>query len=156
METSRYIISDEEMLLIYNTTRSGKIYISDSTNLGETYTLDMLLDEPGDHCPRILVLNNRTLKSTDVTEVFAQAWLRRAHKANELEVDEHIDATDLEAGFPDYVKDSMAWSTWKEDLDMSRPIEGPDNVYTATHERRLLAYIDTLPRGASLAEETVR
>lgn len=153
MADSKYLISDEEMLLIYNTTRSGKIYISDSTNLGETYTLDMLLDEPGDHCPRILVLNNKTLKSTDVTEVFAQAWLRRAHKANELEVDQHIDATDLEAGFPDYVKDSMAWSAWKEDLDMSRPIEGPDTIYSATHKRRLLAYLDAgHPVGANLHE----
>lgn len=151
--TDRYIISDEEMLLIFNKTRSGKVYVGDSTNLGETYTVDMLLDEPGDHCQRILILNNRTLKSTDVTEVFAQAWLRRADEANELEIDEEISAEDLEAGFPDYVKHSMAWSAWKDDLEMSRPIEAPGNVYSATHERRLLAYIDAgHPVGANLHE----
>lgn len=152
MSDSKYLISDEEMLLIFNTTRSGKVYVGDSTNLGETYTVDMLLDEPCDHCPRILVLNNKTLKTTDVTEVFAQAWLQRADKKGELEVSEDIDATDLEAGFPDYVKDSLVWSSRKGDLEMAAPIEGPDSIYSATHERRLLAYIDAgrMVKGASI------
>lgn len=40
--------------------------------------------------------------------------------------------------------------------DFRKPAFMRSSVYTATHDRRLLAYIDTLPRGASLAEGEVR
>lgn len=40
--------------------------------------------------------------------------------------------------------------------DFRKPRYMRSSVYSATHERRLLAYIDTLPRGASLAEGEAR
>lgn len=135
--TDRYIISDDDILLMFNTTRSGEVYVSDSTGLGKTYTLDMLLDQPGDNCPRILILNTKTLKSSDVTEMFATAWLKRAHKADELDVDEDFTAEDLEAGFPDFVKNSRAWADWKSDIEADLPYLLPKG-----HAARVAAYVD--------------
>lgn len=120
-----WLISDEELLLIFNTTRSGDFYISDSTDLGKTYTLGDVLDEAGDHCPRILVLNTRTLKSSDVTEMFAAAWLRRADKKGALEIDAEISLEDLEAGFPDYVTNSRAWAIVRDDIEAEQSVNRP-------------------------------
>lgn len=138
----RYVLSDEEVLLMFGTTRSGIIYVRESTNLGKSYTVDMLLDEPGDHCPRVLVLNTKTLESTDATEIFAQAWLKRADEAGDLEVDSEITADDLEAGFPEYVKNSRAWALLKDDVEASAPVlPDPDRAYDERRDRQAMGWV---------------
>ncbi|PWE56799.1 hypothetical protein DEM27_10580 [Metarhizobium album] len=138
----RYILSDEEVLLMFGTTRSGIIYVSESTNPGKSYTVDMLLDEPGDHCPRILALNTKTLVTIDVTETFAKAWLERADEADELEVDREITVDDLEAGFPDYVKNSRAWALLKDDIEASAPVlPDPDRAYDERRDRQAMGWM---------------
>lgn len=140
--SERYLISDEEVLLMFNTTIAGVVYVGESTNLGNSYTVGMLLDEPGDHCPRILVLNTRTLKSTDATEIFAQAWLKRADEAGELDVDREITTDDLEAGFPEYVKNSRAWALMKDDIEASAPVfPDPDRAYDERRDHQAMGWM---------------
>jgi len=108
---NRNIISEEEALLMFDTTRFGNQYVGESTSLGKSYTIDMLLDEPGDSCFRILILNTKTLKSTDVTEWFASEWLKRADAQPEgIEIED-------EDRFPAYVRNSKAWARWRDDLE---------------------------------------
>lgn len=113
-------INEDETLLMFDTTRTGQSYVGESTTLGKRYTIDMLLDEPGDSCTRILILNTKTLRSSDVTEHFADAWLKR------LDTEEHGIELDDEVRFPAYVKTSRAWAVWRDDLEAERPIEDAD------------------------------
>jgi len=107
---NRKIITEDETLLMFDTTRFGNQYVGESTSFGKSYTVDMLLDEPGDSCFRILILNTKTLKSTDATEWFAQEWLKRADgQPDGIELDD-------EDRFPTYVRNSKAWALWRDDL----------------------------------------
>lgn len=128
MAHARNIIGRDEVLLMFGTTLSGQTYASYSTALGNEYTIDMLLDEPGDQCIRLIVLNTKTLRSSDVTELFARQWLRR------LDADQHgIDPED-EHRFPAYVRDSREWAVWRDDL------RAEAKVYSATREHGTLSH----------------
>ena len=122
--TRKPFINEDETLLMLDVTPEGLRYIGESTNLGNSYSLDMLMDEPCDKCFRMIVLNTKTLKSTDVTELFAAAWIERRDEEREIEADDEV-------GFPDYVRNSMAWARFKDDLEASAPLR-----ITADHARK--------------------
>lgn len=134
------LITTDDIVLFFNTTRAGDVYVNDSTSLGKTYTVDMLLDEPGDSCPRIVILNTKTLISSDVTEIFAQAWLKRADAADELEVDENYSIEDLERSFPIFVRNSRDWAVRKDDIEAMAPVfPDTDRAFVERRELRLIA-----------------
>lgn len=134
------LITTDDIVLFFNTTRAGDVYVNDSTSLGKTYTVDMLLDEPGDSCPRIVILNTKTLISSDVTEIFAQAWLKRADAADELEVDENYSIEDLERSFPIFVRNSRDWAVRKDDIEAMAPVfPDTDRAFVERRELRLMA-----------------
>ena len=129
---TRNIISEDETLLMFDVTRFGNQYVGESTSLGKSYTIDMLLDEPGDNCFRILILNTKTLKSTDVTEWFATEWLKRADAdPSGIEVED-------EESFPAYVRNSSAWARWRDDLEAEARVN-PRLYSTLDHRTQGLA-----------------
>lgn len=133
-------ITTDDIVLYFNTTGHGDVYVNDSTSLGKTYTVDMLLDEPGDSCPRIVILNTKTLISSDVTEIFAQAWLKRADASDELEIDENYSIEDLERSFPIFVRNSRDWAVRKDDIEAMAPVfPDPDRAFVERRELRLIA-----------------
>jgi hypothetical protein len=135
------LITTDDIVLYFNTNSAGSVYVNDSTSLGKTYTVDMLLDEPGDSCPRIVILNTKTLISSDVTEIFAQAWLKRADAADELEVDgEEYSLADLESTLPIFVRNSRDWAVRKDDIEAMAPVlPDTDRAFLERRELRLIA-----------------
>jgi hypothetical protein len=144
MADSKYLISADDFLLKLEEYNSGRQFISESPFKGQIYDNEDLIRELGDTVIRVFKINSKTFgKPVDITEECAQEYLVQRYR--------HLSQARLsdEPTFPDYVKKSGVWRDFKDDVSMRWPIESP------THERRLVAYIDTMtghPVGANLHE----
>lgn len=130
-------IAETEILLPLVRTNAGNEY-GETTFLNRLYSLDMLLDEPGDSCFQILKINVRTKETVDVTEAFAAAWLKRFEEDQE-KAGFTVRRED-ERSFPDYVKDSSAWADMIEEIELRQPLSRANRYNTLRN--RLAAYLD--------------
>ena len=142
MDTHKPFITADEVLLMFEQTKTGMQYIGESTTLGRVYSLDMLLDEPGDSCFRIVKMNTITLASEEVTEQFAKAWLER-HEDEQNSAGFEVEESD-ERRFPVYVKCSSAWETMKDGIGMAVPL------FVEPDHRRYSAPSSEIVRGANV------
>lgn len=133
MSDSKQLIGDDDFLLKLEEYSSGRQFINESPFKGQIYDNEDLIRELGDNVIRVFKLNSKTYdKPVEITEECAREYLVQRYV--------HISQARLsdEETFPDYVKNSGVWRDFKDDVSMRWPIETP------THERRLLAYIDTV------------
>lgn len=111
----KFLIEADETYISRDTSvRLGKSFLSESPYLGNEYLADDLIEEFDDTVTAIYRVNTVTMAVDPITEAIAQAWI--------FDRDNREFGLEDEGKFPAYVRDSMAWKRWNDDVAAMAPI----------------------------------
>lgn len=139
-ERKHFLEANETILSIssfVNCVGQDRSVIQETPHIGLPMSIADVLDELSDDTIHtVRRINVETWESKDVTEQVARAYLNA-----EDEKPSGVRISD-EREFPLYVKNSRAWSLWKDDLEAERPVQpDPDRAYDERRDRLAMGWV---------------
>jgi hypothetical protein len=118
-------ISAHETLLVIDEIK-GRNYITETDFFDKAMNERQIVAELTDTTVRVLKLDLPALKTTDVTEECAMAWIYD-RDANCIEL--------VEEDLPPFVRDSDAWAEWAMTIPAPKSEPDPDYLYEEKRDR---------------------
>jgi hypothetical protein len=123
------IQANETLVAVVCSARIKRQYLRESSFFGKDMPISEVLDElADDEIVTVLRVDTTTWKSEDITEYCARQYLYdRDGSGLGVELDD-------EDSFPAYVRNSITWSNWKDDLESQLPVV-PSKAYSSFRVR---------------------